>query len=334
MSEPAHPPAPRRVSGDGRLRAIAWLLAPGFVGHTIQLLSEDVPWTPWAWARYWFTPGWHLHLPPWVVVAIALALAIAVVGLAVRRTRPWMIAVIGLYLAHYLTYPYRIRNHMTLMLASLLAIGGAWLIGGLSGAVDRRGRGSGARLVDRWAVNGVAVALCVTYFFAGLHKTNTGFLTFGPPSAAYRGVNDFWVYGDLGDVAPRWAVGVAIYGTLVVEYLFPLLARLSSTLRPFLVLGLMLFHFPHVAVMNVADYPMLASAFYPALFTPGHWRVLERYLRTPSRWNVTGALLGAGAELWWLPYGGAMSTFGVGVCLLWGWGAGSLLQMCFGRRAR
>ncbi len=331
MNRPA--PSVPAVSHDKRLRAIALLLAPAFVGHTIQLLSEDVPWAPWAGTRYWTTPGWHLVLPPWVILAIAGGLAAAVAGLALRRTRPWMIAVIVLYVAHYFTYPYRIRNHMTLLLASLLAIGGAWLLGGLSGAVDRLGRGPHARLVDRWAVNGVALVLCITYVFAALHKTNTGFLTFGPASAAYRGVNDFWVYGDLGDRAPRWAVATATYGTLVVEYGFPIVARLSSTLRPFLVLGLLLFHFPHVAVMNVADYPMIASTFYPSLFTAGHWRILERYLARPSRWNVGGALLGAAAELWWLPYGGAMSAFGVGVCMLWGWAAGSLLPMGLSRLA-
>ena len=328
------------VSRDGRLRAIALLLFPAFVGHTLQLLGEDTPWTDFAAARYWWTPGWHLALDPWVVVAIAGALGVAVLGLLFRRTRPWLIAVIALYAAHYLTYPFRIRNHMTLMLASLGVVGGCWLIARLLGAVDARGRDlpradpprhRKALLVDRVAVDGVAMVLIITYFFAGLHKTNRGFLTFGEDSAAFRGVTDFWIYGDLGHAAPEWAVAVAIYGTLVVEYAFPLLARLLPRLRVYFVIGLMLFHFPHVAVMNVADYPMLASAFYPALFGRAHWRLLSGYLRRPSAWNLGGAALGAGAQLWWIPYWGALTIFGIAVTMIWGFWAGSMLEMSWRR---
>ena len=316
-----------RISHDERVRAIAWLLVPAFIGHTIQLLGEDVPWAGWARVRYWTTPGWHLDLSPWIVIGIAVALAIAVIGMAVRRTRPWMSAVIVLYAAHYLTYPYRIRNHMTLMLASLLAIGGCWAIGRLSRAVDRWGAGTGARLVDRHAMRTVAVVLCITYFFAGVHKTNLGFLSFDARSSAFQGVTDFWIYGDLGHRAPDWVVAIAIYGTLVVEHVFPIAARLFTPLRCWLVIGLMLFHFPHIAVMNVADYPMLASAFYPALFTRAHWRLLERRLRRPSRWNVSGAVLGVAAHFWFMPYWGALMVFGALVVAIWGWWAGSMLEM-------
>ncbi|MEM9071698.1 MAG: hypothetical protein AAGE52_24530 [Myxococcota bacterium] len=313
------------ISHDGRLKAIFALLVPAFIGHTIQLLSEDVPWAPWAWPRYWWTPGWHLYLPPWVVIGIAVALAVAVIGVGVRRTRRWAIALIVLYIAHYLTYPYRIRNHMTYMLASLSAIGGAWLIGRLSGAKRA------SRLVDRYAAAAVATAVCVSYFFAGLHKTNAGFLQFNEVSSAYEGVQTFWVYGDLGEKAPTWAVAIAIYGTLAVEYTVPLIARLVRPARVFMILALMAFHFPHVAVMNVADYPMIASAFYPALFDRAHWRILERELYRPTRWNVGGAILGAAAQCWWIPWIGGLTVFGILVCMIWGWGAGSMLRMTFVR---
>ncbi len=323
----------RAVSVDGRLRAIALLLPMALLGHTLQLLGEDTPWAPHAWARYWRTPGWHLYLPPWMVVAIAGALIVATLGLATRRTRPWLAAVIMTYAAHYLTYPYRIRNHMTLMLASLLAVAVAWGLGatlreGGRRLIDLQGRGPGARLVDRQAVRGVAVVLCVTYFFAGLHKTNEGFLAFDERSAAFRGVQDFWVWGDLGAVAPPWAVAVATYGTLVVEYAFPIVALLVPRLTAPCVVGLMCFHFPHVAVMNVADYPMLASAFYPALFTAARWRLLERELYARSRWNVVGALVGAAAQLWWMPWWGELTIFGIGVMAIWGWWTGAMLRLC------
>ncbi len=65
---------------DIRLRAFVALLAPAFVGHTIQLLSEDVPWSGDAMRRFWITPGWHLSLSPLVPLVIAILLAVAVVA--------------------------------------------------------------------------------------------------------------------------------------------------------------------------------------------------------------------------------------------------------------
>ncbi len=66
------------IGKDERLRAIALLFLPAFVGHFIQLGTEDMPWMPWAWPRYFTTPGWHLYISPWVVVAIAVLLALSV----------------------------------------------------------------------------------------------------------------------------------------------------------------------------------------------------------------------------------------------------------------
>ena len=69
---------------DPRLRLVMLFLVPGFVGHTIQLTAEDVPWDGGAWERYWWTPGWHLFVEPWVIVAIAVMLGLAVLGLVPR----------------------------------------------------------------------------------------------------------------------------------------------------------------------------------------------------------------------------------------------------------
>lgn len=316
------------IARDERLRVIGLLLVPGLFGHTIQLLGEDVPWAPWAQLRYFNTPGWHLLLPPHVPALIAVGLAIAVIGLGVRRTRPWMLAVAGLYLAHYLTYPYRIRNHMTHMLAELTMLGGVWLLGWASGAVDLRGRGKHTLRVDRWAVTGMAAVTCITYFFAALHKVNSNFLSFDPArSAAVEGLTTFWIYGDLGSEPPRVAIAVAIWGTIVIEALAPIVAWWSTRLRVPMILTLFAFHFPHVAVMDVADYPMIASVFYPALFSRAHFRVLLRHARRPNVYNVAGAVLGASAQLWFMPWLGSLTGFGIFVMGLWGWAAGSLVRM-------
>lgn len=311
------------LSHDGRLRTIAHLLPIAMIGHTIQLLGEDLPWTPRAALRYWTTPGWHLFLSPWVVAGIAVALAVATIGLALSRRRTWLLAFIALYIAHYLTYPFRIRNHMSAMLAALLAIGGVHLIGALSGAIDRHGRGPYARLCDRHACRAVAAMVVVTYGAAALHKMNAGFV--GAESSAIQGADLFFVYGDLGDRAPGWARDFAVYGTLVVEGTFPALALLCPRIAGVFVVGLMCFHFPHVAVMNVADYPMVASAFYPALFSAAVWRRLTPHLYSVSRFTVFGALFGVAAQIWWLPWWGSLTIFGIVVMALWGWFAGALL---------
>ena len=118
---------------------------------------------------------------------------------------------------------------------------------------------------------------------------------------------------------------IAIYGTLVVEYTFPILARLFRKTRIWFVIGLMVFHFPHVAVMNVSDYPMLASAFYPALFTRDHWKIVEKSIFRVGWWNVGGALLGAGLQLWFIPWWGSLTIFGIFVAAWWGYLIMSLL---------
>ena len=308
----------KRVSRDERLQAIAILLIPGLVGHAIQLVGEDVPWADWARLRYFHTPGWHLLLPPVVPVLLAAGLAVSVIRLAVRRYRPWMLAIVALYAAHYLTYPYRIRNHMSLMLAELAMLAGVWWIG----------RGHGRREVDAWAVRGMASVLCVTYASAALHKINTNFTSIDPArSAAVEGLTTFWIYGDLGSTPPGWAIAVAIWGTIVIEALAPILAWRVHALRVPLVLVLFAFHFPHVAVMNVADYPMIASAFYPALFPRAHFRLVLRHARRPNAFNVTGAALGVAAQLWFIPWWGALTIFGIGVMALWGWASGAMVRM-------
>lgn len=307
-----------KLSADGRLRFIALLLFPALIGHAIQLTGEDSPGTAMAMARYWTTPGWHLALPPWLVTGFAIGLAVSTLGLFLRRTRRWLIVLIAFYVAHYFTYPFRIRNHMSMMLASLMAVGGTIALGRLWRMKDKA-------LVDRYAVRGVAMVLVITYMSASLHKMNAGFL--GPYSSAIQGVDAFFASGGLGPEAPAWARAIAIYGTLVVEATLPLLALVLPRFAGFFVIGLMLFHFPHVAVMNVADYPMIASAFYPALFRQERWAQLEPYLLRPSRVTLGGAAFGIAAQLWFIPSTEALTLFGVFVTALWGWWGAAIVQM-------
>jgi hypothetical protein len=306
---------------DARLSAIALLVPLGLVGHFIQLAGEDFPWSVHALERYYVTPGWHLWLHPVVPAGIAVALAGAAIGLVIRRTDRWLLAVVGLYAAHYLTYPFRIRNHMTFMFAELVMIGGVLVI-----ARSDRARREG------WAMIGAALVLCITYASAALHKTNTEFLAFDAArSSAVDGLTTFFIYGDLGNEPPRWAMALAIYGTIAIEALAPILAWRVERLRIPMVLALFAFHFPHVAVMNVADYPMIASAFYPAFFRENDFaRVLE-HMR-PSVYTVLGAVIGVALQLWFMPWIGALTLFGIVVTALWGWSAAAMIRSLTARK--
>ena len=308
------------ISPDPRLRAYAALLVPAFVGHTIQLLGEDLPWQPHAWSRYWTQPGWHLFVPWWAVVAIAVGLAVAVVGIAIRRTRPWLVALVPLYVAHYLTYPFRIRNHMSHMFFGMVMLGGVWLAG----------RRRNPEEVDRAAVRGLALVLCITYFFAGFHKINDAFLSIGPDSSAASAITDFVRYAGLGSEAPAWAKWCAAYGAVGIECVVPIVAWRSTRLRVPALLTLMLFHFPMVSAMNVADYPMIVAASYPCLFSRTDFERLLQHLG-PSRWTLTGAAVGVLMQLWAMPWWGALTIFGLFVMGLFGWSAGAMIDA---RRAR
>lgn len=307
---------------DARMRLFSRLLLPGIVGHLLQLASEDAPWADWAEPRAWVTPGWHQYLPEWLPYVLLGALALAVMGLFVRPSKRWMLGVVLLYVGHYVSWPFRIRNHMTHTLFVLLAVGGALALS--------RSRPRDARGAERAAMTGVALVLCVTYAFAALHKVNAAFLSHDPAlSSAIDGLTTFWIYGDLGSQPPRWAMLAATWGTVIIEACAPILAWRVRALRVPMILVLFAFHFPHVAVMNVADYPMLASVGYIALFDPAHARLVLAHARRPNPWNVSLAALGALLQLWFMPYGGPLMIFGIFVCALWGWGAGAMLRAAF-----
>lgn len=322
------------ISKDLRLQAFGILLVPAFVGHTLQLLGEDRPWEAHAWAREAFQPGWHQLLPGWVPVVLAFMLAAAVIGLALDRRRQWLFTIVLIYWAHYLTYPFRIRNHMSHMFSGLTMLGVVWIVGWLMGAHRFRGGGPRSRTVDRHAVNGLALILCVNYFFAGFHKINANFLELAPSSPAVHAMAQFWIYADLGSELPTWAAWCAIYGTLIVECCVPWIAWRVPRLRIPAVLTLFAFHYPMVSTMNVSDYPMIVSAYYPCLFSRAQFRILLGYFLRASRWTVPSAALGVFLQVWAIPWWGELTIFGLFVMGLWGWATGAMLHMVWDRRKR
>ena len=297
---------------DPRLRIYALMLVPGFIGHTLQLTAEDTPWNSVAYGRYFWTPGWHQALSPWIPILIAFALIACVLGLGVtslrnaqatqlldlKGPRLWLLCTALAYSAHYLTYPFRIRNHMSHMLASLGGVLVVWFAFWL-GERKSSARTQNLMAYDEAALRVLALIACVTYFYAGLHKFNWAFLDLRVDeegasvsgSSAVDGLTLFSIYGDLGS-RPWWIErAVAAWGTVFIEMCVPVIAWRVARLRTLAITVLMLFHVPHVAVMDVADYPMIASASYAAFFTREHALALTPSFR-PRRWNVVGALVG------------------------------------------
>lgn len=334
---------------DPRLRIYALMLVPGFLGHTLQLTAEDTPWTTIARGRYFWTPGWHQLLTPWIPLLIAIALIACVFALGitsfrnpalarlrdVKGPRFWLLCTALLYSAHYLTYPFRIRNHMSHMLASLGGVLVVWFAFWLG---ERNAKPSHERLAayDDAALRVLALIACVTYFYAGLHKFNWAFLDLRVDasgasvsgSSAVDGLTTFLIYGDLGS-EPWWIErAIAAWGTVFIEMFVPIVAFRFARLRTLAITVLMLFHVPHVAVMDVADYPMIASASYVAFFTRAHAEALAPSFRL-GRWNILGAALGAATQLWFMPFWGRLTIFGIFVLALWGYAIGSFLHAHF-----
>lgn len=309
---------------DARVRVFVAMLAMSFYGHALQLY-EDTPWREIAMRRFWATPGWHLFLPVWAPIVIGVALAIAGLIAAITRNRVALVVTLALYLAHYLTYPWRIRNHMTTMLMGIGVVSLVWLAARASGALVPGNARS--RQVDRVASTGLAAVIVVQYFFAGLHKTNAIFLdpSVGGPSPAMAGVQFLWMFGSLGDHPPGWIGWIATYGSVAIETMVPVIAwRVRRLTLPAIVV-MLAFHVPHVTSMGVADYPLMASTFYPSLMSRGQWRIVSRNLR-PSRWTISFAVIGAAVQLWFMPWWNHMNTYGLVVLALWGFVAGAIVQ--------
>jgi len=321
------------ASTDPRVRMVDLLLVPAFAGHALQLLREDKPWLDGAAIKYWTTPGWHLFLPPWVIVALAVVLAGCVVGLGLGRSRRWVVVVWLAYLAHYLTYPYRIRNHMTTLLLGLTVQAVPLLLAWRWGASDLRGRGPHTERVDRWIARGIAGVVVVTYLSAGLHKLNAAYLTPDPEvSPAARVARDFLYAGELtGYYPPRWVLVGAIGLSLASELLLPTAILLFERWQYLLVAALLLFHVPLVAAFNVSDYPMIASAFFPCLLTRRSWERLQARLVRPDLFTIGGALTGLGVQVWFMPWWGWMPAYGLMVVALWGWAIGAMVAVGYSR---
>jgi hypothetical protein len=318
-----------------RFRAFALLILFGLIGHFAQLVTEDRFWDAEYRAAMWISPGWHLDIHPLISLALAACLLCAVVAGLVVRKRVMSAIVALFYILHFFSYPFRIRNHMTFMLATQ-----GFLL--LSLLVTRTARTRASELsqstnvlIDNHICNGLAVILLINYFFAGFHKLNTAFLSFDlNVSEGAATIQSFLSAGHISDHAPHWLLVLLLPGAILCEMVLPTLIWTIGSVRELFILIMLAFHFPMVTTLGASDYPMIVIAFYPVLFTEGHWAAFEHELLTRWNWmNVVGVIVGIAAH-WrftveWTPN----TVYGIFVAGLWGFAAVTLTKCSIARVA-
>jgi hypothetical protein len=323
-------------SAVSRFRAFALLILFGLIGHFAQLITEDRFWDAEYRAAMWISPGWHLDIHPLISLALAACLLSAVLAGLMVRKRVMLAIVAVLYILHFFSYPFRIRNHMTFMLATQ-----GFLL--LSLLVTRTERTKASELsqstnvlIDNQICNGLAVILVINYFFAGFHKLNTAFLSFDSTVSEGAGtIQSFLSAGHISSHAPHWLLVLLLPGAIFCEMVLPTLIWKVGSLRELFILIMLAFHFPMVTSLGASDYPMIAIAFYPVLFTENHWSAFEHELVKRWNWmNIVGALAGIAAH-WrftveWTPN----TVYGIFVAGLWGFAAVTLAKCFFARLAK
>lgn len=316
------------------------------MGHALQIAVEDGG--AGAWERTAWSPGWHQHLHPAVLVAFAVGLAASALAMAhaawrdvplhdepsLYSARTWALAAAVLFAAHSLTFPFRVRNHMSHLGSVLGAIA---LVVCVRHAT---GRTLTLRRSDELSLEAIALLTCVTYFFAGLHKLNAAFVDVRidaegasiTGSAAVDVLRVLWRRAALGERPPELVRRAAVWTSLGIELVVPWVAWRVRRLRGAAITLLCLFHVPHVSVMQASDYPMITTLCFPAFFSRDEAVSLAQDLR-PSVWNVGGASAGVALQLALVSRPSTLAAFGLFVMGLWGWGLGSLASRAWRARA-
>jgi hypothetical protein len=303
---------------DKRLAAFNLLVPLGLLAHALRwtfVLLPGIPapagrWHTVVWAKA--TGGWQGNLPSWFVALELLVMAVCAVAVVVRRDRRWIFALTATSLIHYFTFPIRTPNHLTVLCVALTTQATMWLAGRRYGTDDAA--------TDRQVVRALAGVIVIAYFFAGLHKINTAFLSGLPgESPGADGLLAFFRNGHLPD-PPHWMlVAVGGYGTILAECVVPLAALLVPPLRLFMLLFLLAFHFPQHTAIGAIDYPLIATSFYPLFFRQEDWTSLCTRLRRPHPIDITGAAVVVALDFWFSRPITLETGFGAIVAALWGY---------------
>lgn len=291
------PTAPSRnaLRSDLRLEVFAVVFALGTIFHELEFLIEQArigPFTEYMerWSRVAPSTGW----PSSVGLTLHLAnVAISLLLMLLPRRRELLCLLAPMFFLSQLASPDRIPSHSGLMAGGLLVVS----ILGAAEWLERLGRRARSAAMGTdwvgWTLAGLACVCSLTYLFACFYKLNPVWFSSQSPALSFLMFESI-----LARVGPLWGVeGVlapaAIYGTLLVEALLPVLLLGRRTWAVGCFVGIA-FHVP-MLIRNVADFPTLIVAFYPAFATRAATEELLRRCRARPAWPrlCTTAALGA-----------------------------------------
>jgi hypothetical protein len=310
---------------DKRLVAFNVLVPLGLLAHLMRWSFILLPGIPApagrshtvVWARA--TAGWQGFVPWWLAALEIAVMAVCAVGIVLRRDRRWALVLSATALVHYFTFPIRTPNHLTVLVVALTTQSLVWLVG--------RRQGATAAETDGQAVRALAGVMAIAYFFAGLHKINSAFLSVVPgESPGADGLLAFFRNGHLPE-PPHWAlVAVAGYGTILAECVAPIAALFLPSLRVFLLLFLLVFHFPQHTAIGAIDYPLIATSFFPLFFRREEWTALCERLPRLKAIGIPVAAVIVVLDLWFSKPINLETVFGAFVAALWGYFAAAALS--------
>jgi hypothetical protein len=286
---------PPRLTHDTRIHVVAVLVAWGTVCHVLKFVLDQTMLGPMSdymerWSRVLPSVGWS---STWGIALHLTTAAVAILMLLPRRRRELLAVLLGPYVLSQLATPDRISSHSAHLVAGLMVVAGL-------AALESLDRTRGASSADRhpdwygWTFTGLALVCALTYWFGAFYKLNPVWCS--DRSAGTRFLMAFLAPllepTGLATAARALLAPVAIYGTIVLELVLPLLLFGSRTRLLGCALGLA-FHVPMIA-QGVSDFTAMTVAFYPAFLSVSEVQELLNRLRQPTleRITVTG-LVGA-----------------------------------------
>jgi hypothetical protein len=278
------------LASDLRFRLFTALLALSLIHHELQFILEQQRFGPFLHFLDNLRPfRATIDWPSQAGVGLHLLSLLAGVVLLLRPER-WLLGLLGLlYPITQVVSPDRIASHNVLLAAAAILV----LLLGLGEAIEvavRPAARAAARVGWlRWTRVGLIGLCSVTYFFAGIAKFNTDWLS--PVDTSVLG----FVLAPISlfrlPVEPALGLMLypAIYGTIAVELGLAFFLPWRRTTLVAILAGL-LFHLPMLA-QGVGDFPTLILAFYPLCLSERQAReLLARCRARPARPQLAATL--------------------------------------------
>lgn len=270
---------------DSRLAWFSRLLGLGFIAHVIQAVARSVMTTGglgaaeffrqaelYAWTPGLFPPNGINLLVNWFLFTL-----LAVCLMLGMRSKWIFSLLLAVAISHFFALPFRVSNHYLMCVWSI----------GLLAMLPLVLRKSPSDTVNRTLIVLLRHLMCITYFFAVLHKLNTSFLS--PETTSLKVVVPPVLFDFAGLVGlenggfKNGMFTVLIYATLLTELALPFLLVYKRTRIAGWLLGL-IFHGLITYLAGVSDYTIVILSFYILFLDRDDREILWETFRT-CRWS-------------------------------------------------